>query len=196
MAKVTQDERIKLEAAWQVCEGRLRAFLSRRVRAPGDVDELLQVISLKAVEKLSSLRDPGRLDRWLLRIARNALVDQVRRRGEQALSVELRAETSVAHEQVRAELSACVVPFLNQLPPIYGDALRAIDLEGGSQKELAERLGLSHSAVKSRVQRGRKLLADAFGRCCRFDLDARRNVLEYEAHKPGSCGCAGAEEES
>ena len=51
------------------------------------------------------------------------------------------------------------------------------ELEGLSQRELAERMNLSLSGAKSRVQRGRKLLEDVLRAWCDFELDVRGNVI-------------------
>jgi RNA polymerase sigma-70 factor (ECF subfamily) len=56
--------------------------------------------------------------------------------------------------------------MLGTLPAPYAEALRAADLEGRSQLDLARSLGLSHSAVKSRVQRARAMLRENLIACC------------------------------
>lgn len=66
-----------------------------------------------------------------------------------------------------------------QLPEKYREAIEAIDLKGKSQKDLAEELGLGHSTVKSRVQRGRAMLGELFNECCTYQLDARGNIIGY-----------------
>ena len=85
--------------------------------------------------------------------------------------------------KVRHELSRCLEPFLRQLPKTYREAVEAVDLKGQSQKVLAEEWGLSHSAVKSRVQRGRKMLKELFHACCTYQMDARGNIITYEGNK-------------
>jgi RNA polymerase sigma-70 factor (ECF subfamily) len=83
-------------------------------------------------------------------------------------------------------LSKCIKPFINSLPEIYRDALETVDINGISQKALAKELGISHSAVKSRVQRGREMLAALFQSCCTYDLDSRGNIIDYHAN-PKCC---------
>ena len=64
-----------------------------------------------------------------------------------------------------------------QLPEKYRKAVEATDLKGASQKAHAEELGLPTSTVKSRVQRGRKMLGNLFHECCSYELDARGNIM-------------------
>ena len=53
-------------------------------------------------------------------------------------------------------------------------------------------LGISLSAMKSRVQRGREQLREAFEDCCRIALDARGRVVACEPRPDGKlpdCSC-------
>jgi RNA polymerase sigma-70 factor (ECF subfamily) len=54
-----------------------------------------------------------------------------------------------------------------------------IDLDGLPQAEAARREGVSLSGMKSRVQRGRRRLAQLPGTCCALTLDARGLPMEY-----------------
>ena len=94
-------------------------------------------------------------------------------------------ESSDSEENIQQELSNCIKPFINSLPKIYRDALKEFDLNGVSQKKLAKKLGISHSAIKSRVQRGRGMLAKLFQSCCEYQLDARGNIMDYK--KKSNC---------
>src|SRR5690606_23324295 len=61
---------------------------------------------------------------------------------------------------VHEEVLTWLVPMIAELPEGYAEAVRLADVEGLTQQELAERLGLSLSGAKSRVQRGRVLLGE------------------------------------
>ena len=90
-------------------------------------------------------------------------------------------------EQVRQALANCIRPFLNQLPDKYREAVETVDLQGVSQKDLALDLGLSHSAIKSRVQRGRGMLKTLFQECCQYELDAQGNLVDFEVKSSNNC---------
>jgi RNA polymerase sigma-70 factor (ECF subfamily) len=62
----------------------------------------------------------------------------------------------------------------------YRQAVQLSEIEGLPQQEVADRLGLSLSGAKSRIQRGRLMLKDELERCCRFEFDRRGNVMDYE----------------
>ena len=179
---------MEFEQLWREYRDQLRQFLLSRVRNPADVDDLLQEILIKTYRHLNTVKEPEKFPAWLFQVARNLLIDYYRKVQTQASRQELAARAFLtgnkqeADEQVWQDLTHCLQPFLSQLPEKYRAAIEAVDLAGASQKELAMQLGLSHSAVKSRVQRGRKLLKAMFQECCRYQLDARGNLVDFEAN--------------
>jgi RNA polymerase sigma-70 factor, ECF subfamily len=192
------------ELPWEELHGNLRAFISRRVRNPADVDDLVQRVSLQIVKGLASLRDAERLHAWVYRTARNVIVDYYRSptlrrevaRGDQEDLAAANAESQViSQDDDRAalrELAACMTPMIRQLPPAYREAVTLTDLEGVNQADAAARAGVSISGMKSRIQRGRKQLKAVLEDCCRIQLDRRGTIVAYDPRKPNSCGPCGS----
>ena len=182
---------MEFKQLWQEYSDRLRQFLLSRVKNPADVDDLLQEILLKTHQHLNTVQKPEKLLSWLFQIARNTLIDYYRKssvetsRQDIVKGAMLTDSEPEQYEQVRRELTNCIQPFLNQLPDKYREALERVDLQGVSQKELAKELGLSYSAVKSRVQRGRSLLKEKFHQCCHYQLDVRGNLIDYQVKANG-----------
>jgi RNA polymerase sigma-70 factor, ECF subfamily len=179
----------ELASIWEDHHARLRGYISRRVREPEAVDDILQEVFLKALEKLHTLRARENVAPWLYRITANAIADHFRAR--QPLT-ELPEEVAVPddrHDPV-AELASCLEPFIEDIPPTYREALRLAELDGVPQTELAERLGLSYSGAKSRVQRGREHLRRRYEECCVIET-GRRGIVDYERRAPrsGAPGC-------
>lgn len=73
------------------------------------------------------------------------------------------------------------------MPEHYRRALELTDLGGLTQERAAAQLGLSTSGMKSRVQRGRRLLREEVTRCCEVALDSRGGLADVELHRPGTC---------
>ena len=87
------------------------------------------------------------------------------------------------------ELSRCLQPMLDQLPPAAREALVRVEIDGQTQLQAARELGLSLSGMKSRVQRARRELKDLLEQCCVVDVDRRGGIADY--HPPtGGCACA------
>lgn len=162
-----------LDAAWDEFSTRLRRWLERRVAQPADAEDLLQQVFLRLAQRPPPAAGPAQVGAWLWRVARNALVDHYRRRAR-FRSAPLDPEEATAEEEDSfLALARCLRPLLAQLPPRYGDAVRDADLEGRPQAELARQAGVTVSAMKSRVQRGRRMLQDLLRRCCGVRRDAR-----------------------
>ena len=189
---------------WQDLHDSLRAFIARRVRNDADVDDLVQRVLLQIVKGIGSLRDTQRLHAWVYRTARNVIVDHYRSSGGRrelasgdADDLELAGgpEVSVDDETIALrELATCLTPMVSLLSPTYREALVLADLEGMTQAEGAERLGVSVSGMKSRVQRGRRQLKALLDACCRVDLDRRGSIVGYEPRQQDSCNRCGGRE--
>jgi RNA polymerase sigma-70 factor (ECF subfamily) len=182
------------EQMWREMLPQLRTFVRRRIANPDRADDLVAEILLRIHQNMGSLDDQERLPNWVFRIARNAIIDEYRRAGRsrEQLTATLHdepAQVPIDDEPgaVR-ELSACLRPMLNGLPAEQRDALEMIDLDGMTQVDAAERAGVSLSGMKSRVQRGRRRLAELLGQCCALTLDGRGVPMDYEP--PSGCGCA------
>jgi RNA polymerase sigma-70 factor, ECF subfamily len=191
------------ELPWQELHGNLRAFISRRVRNPADVDDLVQRVLLQIVKGLASLREAERLHAWMYRTARNVIVDyyrssasrhEVASGGAEDLAA-ASAETQANSQDERAalqELAGCMAPMIRRLSPEYREAVTLADLEGVNQADAAARAGVSVSAMKSRIQRGRQELKAVLEDCCRVQLDHRGSIVAYDPRKRSSCGPCGS----
>jgi RNA polymerase sigma-70 factor (ECF subfamily) len=166
----------------------LRRFVARRVR-PEHVDDLVQDILLRMHERAGDLHDEARLPGWAFRIAQSVVADHHRRKHPEIAGAddpEREADDGESDDEgnVNEIVAGWLRPMLALLPDEYEQAVELVDVEGLSQREYAERAGLSISGAKSRVQRGRRMLEEVVRACC--DLDARGNVIGYERR---NCGC-------
>jgi RNA polymerase sigma-70 factor (ECF subfamily) len=174
-------------------EARLRPFVARRV-SPSDVDDVLQDVYLRVQRGLASLRDDERFGPWVYRVARNAIAEQRRTRARHPLAAGEAPDASDEAEPSEAptaeeKLAAAVVPFIAMLASPYREALTLTELEGLTQQEAADMLGLSLSGMKSRVQRGRAQLRALFDACCVIALDGRGRPISCEPRGSRSPAC-------
>ena len=168
---------------WRDFSARLRGFITRRVSSPADVDDILQTVYLHVHRRLPSLRNETRLEAWLYRVTRNAIVDFYRSRGaaEAALArlgddIEADPESggrrAPPDESRRHQIARCLLPMVDQLAPSDREAIALTDIGDATMSEAAKQLGLSVPGAKSRVQRARARLRKMFIDCCRVELDA------------------------
>ena len=144
-----------------------------------DADEAFDIVQEVFV---SAWRNIGRYDperpltTWLFRITVNACRDRHRRRavrsffyraapmdGARAVQVADDAQRVEEHVIDREELRR-VERAIAKLPARSREAFLLYAVEGLSQAEVAEALGVSVKAVETRVARARRLLAEALDR--------------------------------
>lgn len=77
--------------------------------------------------------------------------------------------------------------MIAQLPETYREAVELYELKGDAQKKIADKLGISLSGAKSRVQRGREKLKSLLFDCCTFEQDRRGNLLGYSRNSNDGC---------
>lgn len=187
--------------AWRDLEAKLRPFVARRLRSQVDVDDVVQDVFLRMQRGLGALRDDQRFGPWVYQIARSAIVDHQRRASRHPVEVgderidEL-DDLALQESGAQQELASYLAPFVAALESPYREALTLTELEGLNQKEAAEMLGVSHSGMKSRVQRGRAQLRAALDACCLIGCDARGHVMSCERRENGPApkGCCDGSE--
>ena len=185
-------------ALWAAFAPPLRGFLARRVPPGVDADDLVQEVFLRVIRHAGSLRSTDRPEAWLFQIARNALRDSLRariRRDGRNDSIEsdddLVAEPDAAATRAaETELAPCLTSMVNRLPEPYRTAITLTTVDGISQADAARQLGVSHSGMKSRVQRGRDRLRDMLVQCCAIAVDVRGGVSDFHLRTPGACAPA------
>jgi RNA polymerase sigma-70 factor, ECF subfamily len=169
--------------AFHEIEVRLRPYVSRRVASPADADDILQEILLRMHRGISTLEESERFGPWVYGVAKRAIADHFRGRARHPFAsssgfeskAEPTSESEDGHE-LEAELAECVALFVARLPSPYREAVTLTELEGLTQREAAEMLGLGVSGMKSRVQRGRARIREMFESCCELSIDARGRV--------------------
>lgn len=170
---------------------RLRTFVARRAPPWIDADDVVQDVLTRLLERADGV-SPASIDAWALTSARNAIVDQVRRRRPSGLEDEgsVVAADDATTDMDLADLARCMRPMLDRLGEEDRSLLERVDAGGASQADVARELGVPLSTMKSRVQRARRRLRAIMERCCEVELDARGAPID--ARRRDSCGeCPG-----
>lgn len=188
------------DTAWAELHANIRGFVARRMRQPADVDDVVQQVFLRVHKALPTLRDAEKLHAWVYQTTRRAIADHYRapiqRRevpaGDAIDVVPEDRAIDEPEESALRDLAACLRPLIGTLAAADQEALQLVEFDRCTQVEAAERLGISVSGMKSRVQRARLHLRSALDECCRIALDRRGGVRDYEPRgdQCGSCGCA------
>jgi len=138
-----------------------------------DAEEVAQDALWTAARKIHTFKGESAFGSWLYRIAANAAYQKLRARRGKAREVALddvlpsfdgdgrhfepMADWSerVDERALTGELREVLERAIGGLPPDYRTALVMHDVEGLSNPDIAETLGISLPAVKSRVHRSR-----------------------------------------
>lgn len=169
---------------------KLRAFIRRRVRDDATADDLTQETLLKVFRSRAALQDGQRLEAWLYRIARNTLIDFYRQQRPAAeLAESLAGEEAGEVGELRETVIASMKHFLEELPEAYREPVRLAELEELPLAKIALRSGLSLTAVKSWVRRGRAMVKRKLQDCCRFEFDRAGKVIGWERRQVKPCEC-------
>jgi len=164
-------------------------FVFQLVQNASLADELTQDAFLKAYAAWGSYRGDAPERIWLLRIARNTCLDYLRSpRARQAKappldeSGEISAmpdrEPPLTVEQAarQAQMTECVQEFVVSLPETLRSPLILHDMEGLTNAQIAQVLGVSLEAAKMRLHRARARLRAMMEERCDLFRD-ERNVL-------------------
>ena len=171
---------VKLETLWEQYCCQLKAFIQSRVADEDDADDLLQEVFIRIHTRLCSLRDLSKLESWIYQVTRNAIIDHYRsRRPGVELSESIPTEDEIDEDGPEADLTPSLTSMVDELPALYRDALLLTEYQGLNQRQMADRMGISFSGAKSRVQRARRMLRDMLLTCCHFELDRRGTIIDY-----------------
>jgi RNA polymerase sigma-70 factor, ECF subfamily len=139
-----------------------------RADAAEDLTQEVFIRVYRSLEQYDSKQ--GDLQNWLMRLARNLIIDDYRRR--QRAPQDTHAEDIEGHtyhlraagntpqrEMERRELGEQVQAAIDKLPPDLRTCVILRDLEELSYQEIVELLKIPEGTVKSRINRGRIELA-------------------------------------
>jgi RNA polymerase sigma-70 factor, ECF subfamily len=180
------------ERVWEEFHPKLKQFVFRRVPDEQSGEDILQDVFLKIHARIDTLRDEEKLQSWIYQIARNAIADYYR---EHKATLEISEAPALLEEpgdddDIVKELLPSIKAMVYSLPRDYREALLLTEYQGLTQRELAQKLGLSLSGAKSRVQRAREKLKTMLLDCCHFEFDRRGKVIDYQP----KCGCCANQE--
>jgi RNA polymerase sigma-70 factor (ECF subfamily) len=133
--------------------GPIHRFIASRVNRPSDAEDLTQLVFVKALEALPRYEARGiPFGGWLFRLARNAIIDQIRTRKDHLslLAAETR-ETEDAGPEARAALRDDLERVAEALRDLTDDQREVIELRffaGLSVLEAATAMGRQEGTIR------------------------------------------------
>src|SRR5208283_783540 len=164
-AMAEQDQRIS--EAIEREQSRLRSFIRRRVADRDDAEDVLQDVFYELVEAYRMMKPVEQVTAWLFRVARNRIIDLVRKKKRETLrdglatitedgemlqledllpSPEAGPDAAYARNVLLEELDAA----LEELPDEQREVFIAHELMGYNFKEIASQTSVSVNTLLSR----------------------------------------------
>jgi RNA polymerase sigma-70 factor (ECF subfamily) len=147
----------------------------------GEVDDLVQDVFIRALRRLSTLRETASFGAWLAAIARNVANDYHRRsvpeepQTDDASDDESKGGVSGRdHGRDHERSAAAVFEAVMSLPDAYRETLILRLVEGMTGPEIAARTGMTHGSVRVNLHRGMEQLRT------KLNADPKRDGPEWE----------------
>jgi RNA polymerase sigma-70 factor (ECF subfamily) len=144
-----------LKAISPVLRAAARRGLARAGQSIDQSEDIVQDILLAVHLKRHTWDANAPFAPWLFAIARNKLIDALRRRGRRVfVNIDDFSETLADQPAVETASAGEVATHLNALPIRQRDVLQSIAVESASIKETATKFAMSEGAVRVALHRG------------------------------------------
>ena len=176
MRRAASGEDAAFESLVRHFEGMVYAFALQSLRRREDAEDATQEVFLKLWRSLSTWRDEASVKTYVMRIARNTVIDMIRHRNSHptdSLTVEdddgeesqreiadTDTASNPATDYARREQIEEIRRAIDKLPPDHREIIILRDINGLSYTEIADATGLDPGTVKSRLSRAREKLKE------------------------------------
>jgi RNA polymerase sigma-70 factor (ECF subfamily) len=161
-----------------------------------DAEDAAQEALVKVSQSLDRFRGESSLSTWIYRIATNTAMDHLRKAPRKTRPLAEDDTLSTEGDRIpedagprldtlliRKDMNECIRGLVNELPDNYRTVLVLSDLEGFSNTEIGDVLGLSLETVKIRLHRARLALKKSMDHACSLYRD-ERNELSCDRKLP------------
>lgn len=175
---------------WLEYQQAVERYILKIVKDRELTEHLSHEVLLKIYSSCCSGRPIRNFRSWMFQIAYNTCMDHFR---EQQKTTSLKFDVPEQEEEQVYEAAALfVAPLIRLLPEKYSTPLYLSDIQNLKQQEVAEKLSISLTAAKSRIQRGKKLLKELIMECVDVEVNTNGRPESFQVKKD----CKPLQEES
>lgn len=171
----------ELSLNWTSVENDLKGFVYKRVKDKALTEDIVHDVFIKVQDKIQQLRETEKVFGWIYQITRNTIIDHYRK------NAKVINARDIDWESTPPNFNECVSRVIGNLIPTLPDKYRIplemTELQNISQREVAEKLNLTYTAAKARVQRARRMLKDKIDELLIVKTDGYGNVVLCENRK-------------
>jgi RNA polymerase sigma factor (sigma-70 family) len=153
-------EPLALERLLRELQPDIRRYARRQCHRGSAIDDVVQEASIVIFRRVGNVRDGAALASWVFRVVSRLCIlpALALMRGTEELTHRHEAERFARMPQ--DELRIDLVRALESLPDIYREVILLRDMEQLTITEVAQRLGITREAAKSRIHRARALVRE------------------------------------
>ena len=163
---------------WSAYENALTRYVFKHTRNEETTKDVVQDSLLKVHKSCCSNTEIRNVRSWLFQIAHNTMIDFFKKAGKENTVLEF--QTNLGESDIYESLSLYIEPLISFLPNKYARALKMADIDGLKQQEIANTLGITLPATKSRIQRARKLLKEEIHTCFHTKECPNAGLTDFE----------------
>lgn len=173
----------QISTFWLDYKDALHHYILKLVKDRDTANELSHEVLMKVYSSCCSGRPIRNIRAWLFQIAYNTCMDHFKKTKR---ATELKTDIPGVEERVvYEEAGEFIAPLLKLLPQKYAVPLELSDVKGMKQQEVADEIGLTLTATKTRIQRGRRLLKEEIMSCFHVEVDQNGQLMAFDLK--GSC---------
>lgn len=177
---------------WNNYGKQLSEFICKKTNHQEYCNDVLQDVYLKIIHNIEKVNKARNIKSYLLKIADNTVIDFYRAKAAKPVAnadfVDSMEAVEIEVEDTSLQLADCCLrPMIESLEPIYREALILTELEGLTQKQFADKVGITHSGAKSRVQRAKEQLKAVIADCCTYEFDKYGNIISCRKNAGNCC---------
>ena len=190
---------LSFQAIYDEFRPRILRYVSNMV-GEADAEDVTQEIFIKVSQALPDFRGECKLSTWLYRIATNTTLDRIRSSVYQQKASTVAGETIdevddrniwtgekvpvLEWQLVRKEMADCLQDYIRKLPENYRIVLALSELEGLSNQEVADVLGVTTGTIKIRLHRAReRLKKDLIANCPSYWVEGNEFLPDLKSIK-------------
>jgi RNA polymerase sigma factor (sigma-70 family) len=149
-----------LEQVLRELQPDIRRYARRQCHRTSSIEDVVQEALIVLYRRMGSVRDPLAVAGWVFRVVTRLCMLPVLGLIRGAEELTDRYEAAHFAQVPQDELRIDLVRALESLPAIYREVILLRDMEQLTISEVADRLGITREACKSRIHRGRELMRE------------------------------------
>lgn len=164
-----------ISSLWLEYKNGLKYYIFKKVKNEEIANDLSHEVLMKVYNSCCSSISIKNVRSWMFQIAHNTTIDYLKKQNKFTHTVPEKYDND--DYDVYQEANEIVKPLMQLLPEKYAIPLQLSDIEELKQKEVAQKLNLSLTATKSRIQRARSLLKAKIIECSNLEKDEKGNLI-------------------